>query len=852
MNLRLAAFPWGLMGMGLLFLLLLASLFIMGDAAQNSVRFEQLFLWLLAFHALILVTLGSVILLQFGRLVVQFRDAVPGSRLTLRLVLGFVLVAVPPVTVVYYFSYRFLNEGVDSWFDVRVEGALQDALELSRSSLDLRVRQLSADVQEIMRQLESVPESRVPLLLNDLRLQMAAQELTLVGPNNRIIASSTDSPLRRLPLPPGREILQRMSPGQPFARVEEQPDGRLLIRVVATVRDQRPGPDSRILQGFFPVDPRMSALAVRVQDAFVEYREFAYLRGPIKQGFILTLSLALAISLLAALWAGLLVARRMVRPVRELAEGTRLVAAGDFNTRLAVSHDDELGLLVRSFNVMTRNLREARREAEHNRYLLDAERAYLESVLQHLRSGVLAFDGDLRLRTANAAACAILECELPPGLQPFAGSLTLTEHCPLAAQFFAHLQDAIVSSEAQWSREVTVLTRTGRKVLMTRAVCLPDPGERRGVQVIVFDDVTDFLRVQRDAAWGEVARRLAHEIKNPLTPIQLSAERLSRRLGKVLEGGDREILDRSTRTIVQQVEAMKTLVNAFRDYAQAPRLALLPLEMNRLVRDVCELYRQEGGGGMEEASGPSRAGSGRSDALSGMTGTLPGAAEVTGGAVAGSRLVARNAGSSCLPVPEEGTVLRIGGGGGEAMQVFLRLDLQEPLPLVRADAGRLRQLLHNLLKNALEALHAPSPLPGGHPGGGTLSLGATPPHRERLSSPADIVSPRSPVAFLPQSPAKPVPAVPAMVRVSTRAILDADGRAVELRVEDNGPGVAAEIRECIFEPYRTDKPRGTGLGLAVAKKIVEEHGGIIACENAPSGGAVFIVRIPAAMNEEHP
>ncbi len=713
--------PWGLLGMVLLLLLLLASLLVMGDAAQNSARFEQLFLWLLAFHVLVLVVLGTLIVYQFGRLIAQFRDGVPGSRLTLRLVAGFMLVAVLPVTVVYYFSFKFLNEGVDSWFDIRVDSALEDALELSRSSLDLRVRQLAAETQEIMRQIRDISEALAPLALNDVRVQVGAQELTLVGPNNRIIASSTDSPIRRLPSPPGPDILLRMSPGQPFTRLEPQADGTLVIRVVATAGDRRPGADSRILQGIYPVDPRMTALAIRVQDAFVDYREFAYLRGPIKQGFIFTMSLAFAISLMAALWAGLLVARRLVRPVTDLAEGTRLVASGDYSTRLAVSRDDELGFLVRSFNAMTRTLSEARHEAERNRRLLDAERAYLESVLQHLRSGVLALDGSLRLRTANAAACQILECDLRRGHNRFL--FEFDEDCPLVAQFFEVIRDALLGGDEEWSREVVVFTRSGRKVLMTRAVWLQESGNNRGLHAIVFDDVTEFLRAQRDAAWGEVARRLAHEIKNPLTPIQLSAERLSRRLGKTLEGPDREMLDRATATIVQQVEAMKTLVNAFRDYAQAPRLELVPLDLNRLLSDVCELYV------------------------------------------------------------------------GETLPVEVLLDPAPGLPLIRADAGRLRQLMHNLIKNAIEAVQ-------GRPDG--------------------------------------------VVRVTTHSVEDGNGRRVELRVADNGPGIRPEFIQHIFEPYTTDKPRGTGLGLAVAQKIVEEHAGIIECHNQESGGAVFVIRIPVS------
>ncbi len=721
---RLRGVPWGLLGMGLLFVLLLASLVVMGDAAQNQARFEQLFLWLLVFHAAILLVLGALIVYQVTRMVIQYRRGVPGSRLTLRLVGGFMLVAVLPVTVVYYFSFEFLNEGVDSWFDVRVDSALEDALELSRSSLDLRVRQLANETQDLMSELEGVSEGLAPLALNDFRRRVGAQELTLVGANNRIIASSTDSPIRRLPTPPGSDILMRVRPEQPYSRLEPQPDGSLIIRVVATTSSRRPGAENRILQGIYPVDPRMSALSLRVQDAFAEYREFAYLRGPIIQGFIFTMSLALAISLMAALWAGLMVARRMVRPISDLVQGTRLVASGDYSTRLAVGRADELGFLVQSFNAMTRTLNEARDEAERNRRLLDAERAYLESVLQHLRSGVLALDGGLRLRTANAAACEILECDLRAARTRVISDLG-TE-CPLAGQFFEAISDALMRQEAEWSRQVVVFTRTGRKVLMTRAVWLPTSGSSRGLHAIVFDDMTEFLKAQRDAAWGEVARRLAHEIKNPLTPIQLSAERLSRRLGKVLEGADREVLDRATATIVQQVEAMKTLVNAFRDYAQAPRLELASVDLNQLIRDVSELY-----------------------------------------------------------VTEDG-------------HARVHPELEEGLPAIRGDAGRLRQLLHNLIKNALEAGEAGV---GDHP---------------------------------------------VEVRITTSRLEEPSCPCIEMKVTDSGPGIRPEFLESIFEPYTTDKPRGTGLGLAVAQKIVEEHGGVIECHNAEpgEGGAVFRIRIP--------
>ncbi|OOG28659.1 two-component sensor histidine kinase [Thioalkalivibrio denitrificans] len=709
----------GLLPMAVIFVLLLASLYVMGDAARHSARFERLYIWLLLFNTLALVFLAVLIGTKVYQAIRQVVHREPGSRLTLKLVVIFVVLALAPVSIVYYFSMKFLDEGIDSWFDVRVEKALEDALELSRTSLDLRTRQLTRQTEGLVDDLVDISESLAPLTLNDLRQRSGAVELTLIGSNNRIVASSIGDTLRRLPSLPSQEVFLVLAQRQTYAALEPVYDTGLYIRVVVAVPAPRPGEEGRILQAIYPVEGRMSALADSVQDAFSEYKEFAYLREPLKQSFAITLSLALLVSVLAAIWAAFYSAGRLVAPIRELAEGTRLVAAGEYHKRLPVSQRDELGFLVRSFNAMTATLAATRDEAERSRRLAESQRAYLQTVLQHLSSGVITLDHQGVLRTANTAAALILEADL----DELAGrSLADIGHGnALVERFHEQIVPLIHREDHEWHAQITLFGTGGRKVLMCRGVALPAESGSRGGIVIVFDDITALLQAQRDAAWGEVARRLAHEIKNPLTPIQLSAERLQRKLLPHMDTDQARILQRATHTIVQQVEAMKKMVNAFGDYARTPQMAVTPLNLNALVREVADLY------------------------------------------------------------------------GSERRR--LKLKLADDLPDIQADAGRMRQLLHNLIKNGLEALDG-------------------------------VKDPR--------------------LEIETRCVREARCTVVELSVRDNGPGLPEEFMPRLFEPYVTSKPKGTGLGLAIVKKIVEEHHGMVWAENRRKGGACITLRLPVS------
>ncbi|MGI9303209.1 MAG: ATP-binding protein [Gammaproteobacteria bacterium] len=707
-----------------LFVLLMISLYLMSDVTQSSTRFGQLYISLLVLNTLLLIALIALIGTNLYGLVRQVIAQEPGSRLTFRLMLMFVVLALVPVAIVYTFSVKFLDRGIDSWFDVRVEEALEGSLDLSRSSLDLLMRQLRRQTEPMAVQLADVPAPMAPLVLNDLLIASGAIELTLFD-HSRIIASSGELSASMVPRMPGEDILRLVSLGQSYVGLEPGSDVGLQVRLVLPVPGTQPDLQKRMLQVLYPLTGRINDLAGTVQDAYGKYNELSYLRKPLKQSFTLTLSLVLLLSVLFAVWAAFFSSRRLMAPVHELAQGTKLVAAGEFHKKLPVGKRDDLGMLVESFNQMTARLAQARDAAETSQRLVEEQRTYLQTVLENLSSGIMTLDNQLVLRTVNATGSQILGIDLPQHLGCALSKLAVSE--PVLEPFFLGLIPVIESAEKDWQREISLLGTSGRKVLMCRGTRLPNLGGSLGEHVIVFDDVTELIRAQRDAAWGEVARRLAHEIKNPLTPIQLSAERLRAKLLPQLQDKEARVLDRSTHTIVQQVESMKTMVNAFSEYARPPTMETSPLDLNDLVAEVTELYR----------SNPDK-----------------------------TKFV---------------------------------LKLERKGPRVDADAVRIRQLLHNLIKNSCEALQ-------GQKGG--------------------------------------------QLRITTGSTEHAGNWFVELVISDNGPGIPEEIMEHLFEPYITNKVRGNGLGLAIVKKIVEEHSGMVWAENGKDGGAKIRIMLPVAAADQ--
>jgi nitrogen fixation/metabolism regulation signal transduction histidine kinase len=692
-------------------LVVLTSLHLMSDAVQNSDELSRVFVPLLGTVLVGLSVLAALLVSNLVKLVRRYRQQALGSRLTGRMVLLFALIALVPVSVVYYYSLNFLLRGIDSWFDVRIDDAMEDALELNKASLNLNQNLLLKYTRQLLSGIQDESQTALTLTMEDLRKQAGARELTLLHENGRVLVSINQDPTRLVPELPSPEVMQQLRVSGEYVALAPQDTGELLIQTL--VADVRGRP--LILYGLYPTSEHVSALSRRLEEAYNRYRELAYLRQSLKFSFSLTLSLVVVFSLMAALIGAFHSARRLVAPVTDIAQGTRAVTEGDYSTQLPIPrHDDELSFLVASFNAMTRQLARARDSAALSQQQVEEQRSYLETVLGRLSSGVMAIDEQLNLRTANAAARQILRLDLDEFLERPLNDLCQCHDRlqPLLEELRQRMEQA-----EDWRQEVTLFSGEGRQVLLCRGSQFSQATGLRG-HVLVFDDITELLQAQRDAAWGEVARRLAHEIKNPLTPIRLSAERLRRRYLDKMPIEDSDVLDRGTHTIIQQVEAMKSMVNAFSDYARPPKMQVEPLHLDALVAEVMELYRSADGGPQV-------------------------------------RLHA-----------------------GEAR--------------IKADPQRLRQVIHNLVKNAQEALE------GRHDG---------------------------------------------QIAVTTRLREEDEHCYVEMRVEDNGPGVDPGMLERLFEPYVTTKPKGTGLGLAIVKKIVEEHGGIIWAENCEQGACITF-RLP--------
>ena len=620
---------------------------------------------------------------------------------------------------------QFLNRGIDSWFNVEIRQSLDDALVLSRSALETRMRE-HLEATEIVADELAASSSSPAMLLEALRRQAGAIEVVVATEGGAIIAVSKGLSSEVVPDEVPSEVLLQVRQGRPFVSLEPQSEGGYLVRTAVPLGNAAQGRGRMVVQAIYPVAERLAALADTVQAAYQQFGEKDYLRKPLKASFILTLTVVLLLSLLAAWYGAIFTAQRLVQPIQDLVKGTRAVAQGDFDTRLPLTSHDEMGFLVHSFNDMTKRLRRAREDQQRAQQAAETERANLAIILARLSTGVVSLEPDLSVRTANRAATTIFGEDLESCVgRNLAG---LGDADGLLRQFAEACRTRLVAGDLEWREQFTFQAGAARRILM--CACTPLPGEVEGEApggfVLVFDDITVMLQAQREAAWGEVARRLAHEIKNPLTPIRLSAERMRHKLLPSMNEKDAQLLDRGTETIVQQVEAMKEMVNAFSEYARAPRFEMADVNLHQLVTEVTDLYR----------------------------------AQVAG---RGVKLVVR---------------------------------LEPAITSVVADRGRLRQLLHNLLTNAVEALEGQAD-------------GA--------------------------------------ITVATRLILRNGEEVAELVVEDNGPGFQRELIGQVFDPYVTTKPRGTGLGLAIVRKIVEEHGGHVEADNRPEGGAR--VRIELPLNE---
>jgi PAS domain S-box-containing protein len=697
----------------------IAALILLGRYASSIADFGRRHVLLLAVNAIAAAVLLGLILVNLFRLVKDYRRRAPGARLRARLVGMFVGLTLAPLLIVYFFALQFVNGGIDSWFDSDLEQELSSALRLGRESLDLQATSRLSQTAALASAIGSLDGDALARALSVLRADAGAEELTVFTSGMSIAASATRSDV----LPPtlSEDVVGELARTQRFVALEPLGNARYQVRAAVPIPGDIPGDAAdasrRYLQAVYPIGYRQGRLADAVQETYTRYSELRFLREPLKDNLTLTLSLVLLLSLLSAATGAFYLARRLAAPIESLAAGTEAVAKGDFDTRLPPGAADEVGFLIESFNGMIERLARAREESRISQQQLERERANLATILGRLSTGVIAIGLDGRIRIANDAAGAILGVDLASPAGSTLDSIAAAGTLP--AQFIDACRAHLESEQREWRGQIVLRADGVRRILNCASSPLPG-AEAAGGAIVVFDDVTELLVAQREAAWGEVARRLAHEIKNPLTPIRLAAERIRRRYLPTMGQEDGQVLDRSTHTIVQQVEAMRDMVNAFSEYARAPAVTIASVDLGQLVREVAWLYRAQEG------------------------------------------------------------------------QPLVKLALEDGLE-VDADAVRVRQLLHNLIRNAQEALEGQ----------------------------ADGV-----------------------IEISTRSLPGGDRALAEITVTDNGPGIDADVLARLFEPYVTSKKKGTGLGLAIVKKLVEEHGGTVAAENLPERGARLVVRLP--------
>lgn len=694
-----------------------ALLYLLSSASANTELFSHNYYVLLVMTGVLALGLAGLLASQVWHLRTKLKQQVYGAKLTLRLVTIFSVIAILPGVLVYAVSVQFLSKSIESWFDVRVEKALEGGLNLGRSSLENGLTELAKKGHLVGMILAEQEEERHNQTLARLIEQGGTQEAAVFGSNGQLLAFANGSSKKQMEMPTAGMLRQAWEKDG-YSMVEVLPDDQLALRVLIPMRSALWKDQRKTLQFMQPVPRQIADDAETVQAVYRDYQELSLSRLGLKRLYGITLTLSLLIVLLSVSSVAFYLSEQLSAPLAALAEGTQAVAKGDFSGKYPVQSSDELGALTGLFNQMNAYLADAKRKGEQQQLQVENAKVYLESVLAHLSSGVLVVDEQHRLRSSNPSANQILGVPL----QEMAGK-TLTE---IAAEYalLRSFIDAVrqgfgEASPHEWQRQMERMSKNGDQMLLLRGTQLSTT-EDSGY-VVVFDDITHLLQAERQAAWGEVARRLAHEIKNPLTPIQLSAERLQHKLLAKLDALDAQLLQRATQTIVSQVAAMKNMVTEFADYARAPATRMVLLDMHQLLNEVMGLY--------EANSSP----------------------------------------------------------------ITLQFGAQQTV--LNGDATRLRQVIHNLLQNAHDALQQVE-----HP----------------------------------------------QITLATENTVDG---ALKLMVRDNGSGIPEQLLGRLFEPYMTTKQKGTGLGLAIVKKIVEEHGGKTTIENQPEGGTCVSVILPLAAAE---
>jgi nitrogen fixation/metabolism regulation signal transduction histidine kinase len=732
-------------------------LFLLASASDNSGFFDRNYSWLLGLNAAVAGALLILVIVALTRLYARYKAGKFGSRLMTRLMLLFAGIGILPGLVIFMVSVQFVSHSIDSWFDVKIEAALDSGLNLGKAAIDESLSELGVTANTAAATLAGQdPAGARAILTRLVSGETGMQSALLLSAEGHVLASAAEDPQVDLaPDMPTTQMLKQAGMPGGYARSEGSaerefrdfqnggaPSGLdmatgLRQRVVVAVPEP-PGTAPRYLQLMQAVPINLASNAQVLQEAYSTYQSRAFARTGLRKMYIETLTLTLLLAIFSAIGSAFLIAGNLAQPLLVLAEGTRAVAEGDLSPRPIVETNDELGTLTQSFNAMTGQLFEARSAVERNRSALESAKAHLESVLANMSAGVIVMDAEGVVVNSNDAVHRILQVDASAlarrpldeieGLEAFAGAVTRAFSAQ-SAQSAAGRGRRYGDQRAHWQQQIEIPRRAGTSddhdlTLLARGSRLP-VGAGSGF-IVVFDDISDVISAQRSVAWGEVARRLAHEIKNPLTPIQLSAERMQMKLADRLDADSAALLKKGTDTIVTQVDAMKRMVDDFRDYAKAPPAVLDPLDLNDLISQILNLYLAE----------------------------------------------------------DESDVIHAA--------------LAPNLPRVMGDTTQLRQVIHNLLQNAQDALSdAP---PAGEP--------------PRI----DVVT----------------------EAIHYQGADGAAGTAVRLAIVDNGPGFAPKILSRAFEPYVTSKVRGTGLGLPMVKKIIDEHGGRIDVANRADGSGASV------------
>ena len=726
----------------------LVLLFLLTLTTNNRVLYERNYAWLFGINVVVAVLLVAVLAWVALRLFMRLRRGRFGSRLLVKLAAIFALVGLAPGLMIYFVSYQFVSRSIESWFDVKVEGALAAGVNLARATLEMQATDMATRTRNASTQLAQVPDSTAVLALERIRDQLGASDVVLWSAAGQMVASVGQSRFRINPERPTPQQLRAVRQQRAVSQIEGLEDltdladpaalQNVRVNAMALVPSTGMGllAEPRYLQVTLPLPPILVDNSVAVQEANREYQERALARGGLRRMYIGTLTLSLFLAVFGAVLLAVILGNQLARPLLVLAEGVREVAQGNLSPKAVLQGKDELGGLTRSFALMTQQLADARATVENSMGAVDAARARLQTILDNLTAGVIVLDRQGTIRTSNPGATRILRAPMAayegrllaqvPGLEGFAAGVQ--------EQFHAYFSHSDTHGLDHWQQSFELHespSGAGHHAtsLVARGAELPD-----AAWLLVFDDITEIVSAQRAQAWGEVARRLAHEIKNPLTPIQLSAERLEMKLTGKLPAAEQAVLTKSVKTIVDQVDAMKRLVNEFRDYARLPAAELQPLDLNALVADVLQLYE------------------------------------------------------------------------AEHVSVAVQAQLDPRCPRILGDAQQLRQVVHNLLQNAQDATD--------QTGAGTTESTVLPP-----------------------------------VCISTH--WSDTSQRVRLRVSDHGTGFPAHILQRAFEPYVTTKARGTGLGLAVVKKIADEHGARIDLSNRQEDGVVRGAQVSLSFAPEH-